>query len=461
MKKMKAFSVVLLIFALLLSAVACGGGTGPEQTASEGNSDGANDANAPEQENTDGDKSNDASVVFDMGGRTIRLAAWWDGTPKADTELGELSVQRHKEVEKKYNVKIQYINVPFNEMVQKVTSTALSGEPFADLIRLEHRWIPGLLAGGYLKPLDDFLQVTREDVLPKTVQLLGTFNGKLYGFNDSANESGGLFYNKTMFKREGLPDPYELQQKGEWTWDAFLDAAKKLTKDTNGDGKPDQFGLGADPTILANYLIHSNDGKVVDAETGEVAFDSPNAIEAYEFMADLYNKHKVIKPNEGNNWEDPRKYFTQGKVGMTQGWVWEGPDRKQNMTDEWGYVFFPKGPKASDYVVPVTNSNMWFIPAGAKDPGKLYEIWKELVLWDKLEEGFNEWLEQSLPDENSIDTAKQMPSKMRMENWEGYNLGEVLYAMNDRIAKGEEPPATAVAKVKSEAQSRINQVLKK
>ena len=28
-------------------------------------------------------------------------------------------------------------------------------------------------------------------------------------------------YNKSLFEREGLPDPCELYKKGEWTWDTF------------------------------------------------------------------------------------------------------------------------------------------------------------------------------------------------------------------------------------------------
>ena len=39
---------------------------------------------------------------------------------------------------------------------------------------------------------------------------------------------------------------------------------------------------------------------------GEVAMDSPNAIEGLEFMASLYNEHRVVKPNEGDSWNDPR-----------------------------------------------------------------------------------------------------------------------------------------------------------
>lgn len=454
MKSLKALSILMLVFALVFGLAACGGGN--------------EEAEAPVVEDAPAVEEPAEEVVeepvaekIDLNGATIRFAMWWDGAPKADTELGELNVARHKEIEEKYNVKIEYVNIPWGEMVEKMTSTALSGEPFADIIKLEFRWIPALLAGGYLKPLNDFTDISKEELLPGSVKVAGTFDGKLYGFNDSFNESGGLFYNKTMFVREGIADPYELQQKGEWTWAAYLDAAKKLTKDTNGDGKPDQYGISGDPTILANYLIHSNEGSIVDVATGKIAFDSPNALEAYDFMAALYNDHKVIMPNEGNNWEDPRRYFTEGLVGMTQGWVWEGAGRMEAMADDWGYVFFPKGPKAMDYAVPVTNSNMYFIPAGAKYPKEAYEIWKELVLWDKTEEGFTDWLEVSLPSEEAIDTALQMPNKMRMENWEGFNLADVLYGMNDRIAKGEEPPATAIEKVKLDAQARVDQVLKK
>ena len=48
-----------------------------------------------------------------------------------------------------------------------------------------------------------------------------------------------LFYNTEMFKAAGLnPD------KPPKTWDEFLQYAKKLTRDTDGDGKVDQWGFG-------------------------------------------------------------------------------------------------------------------------------------------------------------------------------------------------------------------------
>ena len=86
---------------------------------------------------------------------------------------------------------------------------------------------------------------------------------------------------KQCLSKPGLPDPYELQEAGEWTWTAMLEAAKKLTTDK-------QFGLSGDPNLLAEYSIATNDAQVLDTDTGELALDSPNAMEGIEFMASAH-----------------------------------------------------------------------------------------------------------------------------------------------------------------------------
>ncbi|MDF2648871.1 MAG: extracellular solute-binding protein family 1, partial [Paenibacillus sp.] len=47
-----------------------------------------------------------------------------------------------------------------------------------------------------------------------------------------------LYYNKEMFDKAKLAYPND-----KWTWDDFLGASKKLTLDTNGDSKIDQWGF--------------------------------------------------------------------------------------------------------------------------------------------------------------------------------------------------------------------------
>ena len=46
-----------------------------------------------------------------------------------------------------------------------------------------------------------------------------------------------LYYNTQMFDEAGLEYP-----NSNWRYDDFLKAAKALTKDTNNDGTPDQYG---------------------------------------------------------------------------------------------------------------------------------------------------------------------------------------------------------------------------
>ena len=190
----------------------------------------------------------------------------------------------------------------------------------------------------------------------------------MYAYIRIISESGGMFYNKTMFEQAGLTDPSELQESGEWTWDAMLDAAKKLTT-------AQTYGLSGDANLLAEYSIATNDAEILNTDTGEVIMDSPNAIEGLEFMASLYNEHKVVKPNEGDSWNDPRQYFTEGLVGMTQGWIWEAEGRLEVPFD-WGYVHWPKGPKAADYVTPVPSHGGLVIPKGVEDPEIVYKSGK-------------------------------------------------------------------------------------
>ena len=46
-----------------------------------------------------------------------------------------------------------------------------------------------------------------------------------------------MFVSKTLLAKEGIALP-----KNDWTWKDFLDICRKVTRDTNGDGVPDQFG---------------------------------------------------------------------------------------------------------------------------------------------------------------------------------------------------------------------------
>ncbi|MCJ8009921.1 extracellular solute-binding protein [Lederbergia wuyishanensis] len=443
MKAKKLSFLLMLIFVLLLSA--CSGG---QQTTGNGKEPVKEDEQPKEEEPV----AEEEEQTYDLGGRVIKIVNHWDMTPQEGTETGDMAVARWKEVEEKYNVKIEWSVVPWEEKINQLTASILAGEPMGDIIGIDSNQTAQLVQQDYLFALDDLIDVSATK-MNQTMKDLGTFNGKLYLFRNEVNESGGMFYNKTMFEQAGLPDPYELQQKGEWTWDAMLEAAKKLTTGSN-------YGMSGDPNLLAEYLIATNDAKILDTETGEFVMDSPNAMEALEFMVSMINEHKVVKPNEGSTWDDPRQYFSEGLVGMTQGWVWEAEGRLEAPFD-WGYVFWPKGPKASDYSTIVSNTGGMVIPKGVENPEVIYKIWEDMQLWEIGQDGIIEWFENVLPNEESIDTATQMLENINVNYWSAYDLSDAFWGTFHSIATAEESPAQAVAKVKGEAQARVDKFMGK
>lgn len=60
-----------------------------------------------------------------------------------------------------------------------------------------------------------------------------TINGTLV-YMPWQNNTTAVVYRKDLFEAEGIEIPK--------TWDEYIEAAKKLTKDTDGDGRNDQFG---------------------------------------------------------------------------------------------------------------------------------------------------------------------------------------------------------------------------
>ena len=395
-------------------------------------------------------------ATYDLGGRVITIASHFDMSPEEGTEMGDLQVEKWKEVEERYNVKIEWTELPYEEKVNQLTTTSLAGEPFADILQLGTVEAAGLAQEGYIHALDDLIDIT-ETRMNEGVQEMGRVHpdGKVYLMSTLASlgEGGGMYYNKTMFEQAGLPDPYELQQKGEWTWETMLAAARTLTTGN-------QYGLSAEPYKLSSWLIASNDAQVLDTDTGEIKLDDAKTMEALEFVSDLYNVHNVIKPNDrSSNWEDPAIFFNEGLVGMTHGMTWESSEERQEAPFEWGYVYWPLGPNATDYGAIRDSGGGMVIPKGIEDPELVYKIWEDMQIWEYEREDQITWFESIFANEESVDTATQMLDNVKVNLWPVYNLSDVFYGTFEDIASGAESPAQAVAKIKQEAQARVDEFL--
>ncbi|MGH2354633.1 MAG: ABC transporter substrate-binding protein [Chloroflexota bacterium] len=122
------------------------------------------------------------------------------------------------------------------------------------------------------------------------------WDGKLYAMPYVLSPHA-WYYNKTMVKEAGAPDPWE-QLRGTLTWADLLTIAKATTQPASGD-QPERWGLSLTYNSLEYQLagfIRSNGGQTHDYGEMRYLLDQPKTIEAVEFVYDLLHKHRVLIP---------------------------------------------------------------------------------------------------------------------------------------------------------------------
>ncbi|MGH2354856.1 MAG: ABC transporter substrate-binding protein, partial [Chloroflexota bacterium] len=146
---------------------------------------------------------------------------------------------------------------------------AAFGEAPADIVQLTGAGdFPMLLAEGLLQPLDPLAEAPGETTraaldgfAPGALEALRA-RGALYGLPLSVAPEV-LAYDPRLFDAAGVTRP-DRRPAGTWAWPAFLDAARRLTRDSDGDGAPDDYGL-FDLGSLATWVWQAG-GEVVSAD---------------------------------------------------------------------------------------------------------------------------------------------------------------------------------------------------
>ena len=99
-----------------------------------------------------------------------------------------------------------------------------------------------------------------------------------------------IYYNKGLFEKNGLKAPDQLEKEGKWTWDAYLDAARRITTGT-GDSKI--WGVSWTTNTMDIHLgyIWPMGGDLWDKAVQNTLTDTKESLEAIQFMGDLTGKY--------------------------------------------------------------------------------------------------------------------------------------------------------------------------
>lgn len=214
------------------------------------------------------------------------------------------------------DVKVEFIPVgKQKDHMAKLATGFASGEP-PDLFLINFRRFGQFAAKGVLEDLGPRLvergNYREADFYPQTIEAF-RYQGTLVCTPQNVS-SLVVYYNRKLFEQAGLPLP-----TSDWNWETFLTAAKALTRDNDGDGRTDVYGIGFEPVLirLAPFVWQAG-GDIVDDLHRPTRFtlDEPAAKEALDFVHSWYVTHKVAPPLVENKSEDHESRFARGGLGM-------------------------------------------------------------------------------------------------------------------------------------------------
>lgn len=204
-----------------------------------------------------------------------------------------------------------------------------------------------------------------------------SYNGILYAVPRDISTLV-IYYNKDIFKKYNVPLPNRY-----WTFNDLLSIAKKLTKDTNNDGKTDVWGISFDEDLLfyLPYLM-SEGGGVLSDDLKTPIIDTPKSQKGLKFYADLRNKYHVAPTEAESASATMAQLFIQGKLAMQLSGRWLVPKYRTDAKFEWNVINFPSGDKGS--IVPLDASG-WAIAKSSKHKSEAIRLIKFLSSKESIE----------------------------------------------------------------------------
>ncbi|MDR0718872.1 MAG: extracellular solute-binding protein [Treponema sp.] len=374
----------------------------------------------------------------DDGKRIITIGTWYDkyyvsrhtdihDDPKlSQFESAQMKLDKMREVEKKYNIILNYVNLTFDGVQESIRASIPSGRPDVDIYETDLQFgIPAALNGFGVSLREMGLAGT--DVFgPNKVMHSLSLPGQDDIYLFAPSNSGGtpayvLAFNMNMIKGEGLPNPQDLYDRGEWTWQKWREYLKVLTKDIDGDGTADIYGYSGWWTLLLTNLLFSNGAGI--APGPREGLSSKATEEVLDFIKTLYVDDKTARPWD-QNWNINNSLYADGLAAFWIGSDWIFNEYGgSNLPFEIGVVPWPAGPSGSfeknKHSQPP--GNWYFIPKGTENPRLVYDVMFDWFNWYNGDTDIGvdtSWSRSMYMNERNFEYASIMSSRHGLDMWD-------------------------------------------
>ncbi|NLU40753.1 MAG: extracellular solute-binding protein [Firmicutes bacterium] len=397
------------------------------------------------------------AAEFDLGGKTITVVA------AVDKLEGLREEGRVAEAEQLFNCKLESLVLPVDTIVESMVTRLISGDSEYDVWGIDNDNFFALVGRDALLPINSVLPAEYFDEARKYAEpAIRHFSagGNIYVVSSFETLPNGatswLAFNKDILAAEGLPDPYDLYEAGEWNWDNFRNLLVGATKDFDGDGTMDQYGIQG-MSVWA-YIVCSNGTNLfVPGPDGKLKYNwnSPEVLEAIAFGGQLVNIDRVNSPSGG---------FDQGTVAFAYQATWQLDGLKTSGMN-YGLIPFPKGPSADGHTMYTGFCGGLGLPRNSADPVAIAAVMDYLFLPQDFEAYLNErnWtqINDYCPDRRSAAIfAEFLPEFNKTGQILNYSLtADEVWNAYVAARDGQKTPAEAMNEVAAQGQAYLDALL--
>lgn len=211
------------------------------------------------------------------------------------------------------DIEVEVDETPWSDFKTKL-KMQIAGGNAPDVFLTDSGYTATLGGMGAAVDLKDLIDkdLNRDD-FTSALDIMHDGEGHVWGVTHSLS-SAAVLYNKTLFDENGVEYPSE-----DWTFQDMIDIAKKLTKDTDGDGNNDIYGLATGENMTTGWLpfMLATGGAPLDETQTKSLFADKKSIDGLEKYKQtvvdmkISPDHAWITANGNSN-----SAFYSGKVGM-------------------------------------------------------------------------------------------------------------------------------------------------
>ncbi len=214
------------------------------------------------------------------------------------------------------DVRVELRYVPDQAEYRRRLAADFSAGAAPDVMLLNYRRFATFAEQGGLHPVGDYLAesalLNEADFYAPVIEAF-RFADELWCVPQNMS-SLVVYYNQDLFDAAGVPYPAD-----DWTWGDFLLAAQRLTIDVDGNGRPDQYGAGIEPSLnrLAPFIWQAG-GELVDdlQNPTRLTLDSPAAQVGMQWFVELQTVHGVVPDAVAQSAEGNESRFLNGTLAM-------------------------------------------------------------------------------------------------------------------------------------------------